>query len=192
MKPNGKQKYTEMDRSSFSDDELIIFVLGGPGSGKGTQCKIIARKDDQFCHLSVGTMIGNCMKEAKLAPSDIVVELILRAMKQSGKKKFLIDEFPRNEENRVAFYSACQLRPKFVLYLSCSKEVMVQRLHDRQQGKEDDNPERIMKRVDFFEKTSVPVIEDYRSLGMLQEVNGEMSEEEVFKEITQVFALLKR
>ncbi|RZC53660.1 hypothetical protein C5167_012517 [Papaver somniferum] len=165
----------EKRRSSLSDDELIIFVLGGPGSGKGTQCKMIAQRDDQFCHLSVGdllrleqesgskhgTMIKNYIKEAKLVPSEIVVDLILQAMKRSGKKKFLIDGFPRNEENRVEFYSACQLKPKFVLYLSCSKEVMVQRLLCRQQR--DDNIETIRKRLKVFENSSLPVIEYYRS-----------------------------
>ncbi|KAI3959969.1 hypothetical protein MKW92_010743 [Papaver armeniacum] len=179
---------------SLSDDEVtIIFVLGGPGSGKGTQCKMIVHKYDQFCHLSVGdllrleqesgsehgTMIKNCIKEAKLAPSEIVVDLILKAMKRSGKKKFLIDGFPRSEENRVAFCSACPLEPKFVLYLSCSQEVMVERILHRNQGREDDNIEAMKKRLEVYETSSLPVIEYYRSLGRL--------EEEVFKEVTQLF-----
>ncbi|KAI3904180.1 hypothetical protein MKW92_018430 [Papaver armeniacum] len=191
----------EMGGSLSGDEVTIIFVLGGPGSGKGTQCKMIAHKYDEFCHLSVGdllrleqesgsehgTMIKNCIKEAKLAPSDIVVDLILKAMKRSGKKKFLIDGFPRSEENRVAFCSACPLEPKFVLYLSCSQEVMVERILHRNQGREDDNIEAMKKRLEVYETSSLPVIEYYRSLGRLEEINSAPSAEEVFKEVTQLF-----
>ncbi|KAI3890306.1 hypothetical protein MKW92_004159 [Papaver armeniacum] len=196
-----------MVRNSLSDndDELtIIFVLGGPASGKGTQCKMIAHKYEDFCHLSVGdllrmeqesgsqhgTMIKNYIKDGKLIPSGIVVELIQQAMKQISKKKFLIDGFPRNEENQVAFYSASSLRPKFVLYLSCSQEVMVQRALGREQGREDDKIESLRKRIKVFEESSLPVIEYYRSVGMLQEINSEMPVEDIFKGITQVFELL--
>jgi len=47
-------------------------------------------------------MIQEYKKEGKLVPSDIVVELLQQAMQRSGNKKFLLDGFPRNEENRVA------------------------------------------------------------------------------------------
>ncbi|KAI3860410.1 hypothetical protein MKW98_011604 [Papaver atlanticum] len=187
-----------MGRNSLSDDDdlTIIFVLGGPGSGKGTQCKMIAHKYDEFCHISVGdllrteqesgTMIRNCIKEARRVPSGIVVDLIIQAMERSGKKKFLIDGFPCSVENLMAFCSV----PKFVLYLSCSEEVMVQRALRIEQGREDDNPETIRKQIKFFEESSLPVIEYYCSAGILEEINSEMSVEEVFKEITKVFELL--
>lgn len=48
-------------------------------------------------------MIQSMMKDGKLLPSDMVVNLIQRAIEESGNSKILIDGFPRNEENRVAF-----------------------------------------------------------------------------------------
>jgi adenylate kinase family enzyme len=48
-------------------------------------------------------MIQNLMKEGKLIDANIVVRLIQKAMLQSQNDKFLIDGFPRNEENRQAF-----------------------------------------------------------------------------------------
>ncbi|KAI3833626.1 hypothetical protein MKX03_010670, partial [Papaver bracteatum] len=201
---------SEFGKNSLSDDNderTIIFVRGtGPASGKGTQCKMISQKYEEFCHLSIGdllrieqasgskhgdcnAMIKNCIKEGKLVPSGIVVDLIQQAMKQCGKKKFLIDGFPRNEKNQVAFYSASSLRPKFVLYLSCSEEVMVQRALRREQGREDDNIESLRNRIKVLKESSLPVIEYYRSVGMLEDINSEMSVEEIFKEITQVFEL---
>lgn len=50
-------------------------------------------------------MIKNLMHEGKLVPSDIIVRLLLTAMLQSGNDRFLVDGFPRNEENRRAYES---------------------------------------------------------------------------------------
>jgi adenylate kinase family enzyme len=53
----------------------------------------------------VSAMIKNLMHEGKLVPSDIIVRLLLTAMLQSGNDRFLVDGFPRNEENRRAYES---------------------------------------------------------------------------------------
>ena len=45
------------------------------------------------------------MQEGKLVPSELIVNLLLKAMLQSGNDKFLVDGFPRNEENRQAYES---------------------------------------------------------------------------------------
>lgn len=49
------------------------------------------------------TMIQNMIKEGKIVPSEVTIKLLQRAMQESGNDKFLIDGFPRNEENRAAF-----------------------------------------------------------------------------------------
>lgn len=46
-------------------------------------------------------MIQEFKKEGKLVPSEVVVKLLKQAMQRSGNRKFLIDGFPRNEENRL-------------------------------------------------------------------------------------------
>lgn len=56
-----------------------------------------------FCSSLCRTMIQNLMMEGKLVDSSIVVQLIQKAMLESKNDKFLIDGFPRNEENRIAF-----------------------------------------------------------------------------------------
>jgi UMP-CMP kinase len=48
-------------------------------------------------------MIKNLMHEGKLVCSEIIVRLLLKAILASGNDKFLIDGFPRNEENRQAY-----------------------------------------------------------------------------------------
>lgn len=48
-------------------------------------------------------MIENMINEGKMVPSEVTIKLLQQAMQESGNDKFLIDGFPRNEENRVAF-----------------------------------------------------------------------------------------
>lgn len=54
-------------------------------------------------------MIQTMMKEGKIVPSEVVVKLLQQAMLTSGNNKFLIDGFPRNEENRLTFESVVML-----------------------------------------------------------------------------------
>jgi len=52
-----------------------------------------------FCR----TMIQNMIKEGKIVPSEVTIKLLQKAIQENGNDKFLIDGFPRNEENRAAF-----------------------------------------------------------------------------------------
>lgn len=48
-------------------------------------------------------MILNTIKEGKIVPSEVTVKLILKAIESSENDRFLIDGFPRSEENRMAY-----------------------------------------------------------------------------------------
>lgn len=85
----------------------VIYVLGGPGSGKGTQCKaILEGHPEQFYHISTGallreatekpspehTEIIECMKQGKMVPSKPLVELIKDKIAKLGDKViYLLD-----------------------------------------------------------------------------------------------------
>ena len=94
----------------------VVFVLGGPGAGKGTMCAL-AQNQLGWEHLSAGDLlraernnpdskngelINNYIKEGKIVPVEITVGLLGDAMQKSGKSKFLIDGFPRNPDNLEA------------------------------------------------------------------------------------------
>ncbi|KAF0990876.1 hypothetical protein HZS_6006 [Henneguya salminicola] len=91
----------------------VIFVLGPPGSGKGTQCELLTQKYKIY-HLSagellrqekdsssdVGKKIEYYMKEGLIVPVNVTIGLIEKEMNRIGKSNtFLIDGFPRNLEN---------------------------------------------------------------------------------------------
>ncbi len=98
----------------------VVFVLGGPGAGKGTQCTTLVEDEafkGAFAHLSAGDLlraernsgsddaelINNYIKEGKIVPVEITVGLIKKAMErlmaEEGKYVFIIDGFPRNQDN---------------------------------------------------------------------------------------------
>ncbi|PWA83659.1 P-loop containing nucleoside triphosphate hydrolases superfamily protein [Artemisia annua] len=124
----------------------IVFVLGGPGSGKGTQCAKIVEHFG-YTHLSAGdllraetksgsengTMIQNMINDGKIVPSEVTIKLLERAILENENDKFLIDGFPRNEENRAAFEAVTNVEPEFVLFFDCPEEEMEKRLLGRNQ-----------------------------------------------------------
>ncbi|KAL2904277.1 UMP-CMP kinase 3, partial [Bienertia sinuspersici] len=159
----------------------VIFVLGGPGSGKGTQCTNIV-ENFGYTHLSAGdllraeiksgsengTMIQNMIKEGKIVPAEVTIKLLQKAIQESGNEKFLIDGFPRNEENRALFESITGIVPEVVLFFDCPEEEMEKRLLGRNQGREDDNIETIRKRFKVYMESSLPVIQYYDALGKVR------------------------
>ncbi|XP_020112732.1 UMP-CMP kinase 3-like isoform X1 [Ananas comosus] len=202
---------TKVDKDKNSDGSLlrdkkitIVFVLGGPGCGKGTQCEKIA-KHFGFTHLSVGdllraetktgsaygAMIQTMMKEGEIVPSEVVVKLLQQAMLRSGNNKFLIDGFPRNEENRLTYESVMKIEPAFILFLDCPQEEMERRVLNRNQGRDDDNIEAVRKRFKVFSESTLPVIEYYERKGKVRKVDAAKPIDEVFNDVKAIFAPYK-
>ncbi|XP_057499431.1 UMP-CMP kinase 3-like isoform X2 [Actinidia eriantha] len=132
-------------------------------------------------------MIQNMIKEGKIVPSEVTINLLQRAIQESGNDKFLIDGFPRNEENRAAFESVTGIIPEFVLFFDCSEEEMERRLLSRNQGREDDNIDTIRKRFKVYLESSLPVIEYYNSKGKVRKIDAAKPIEEVFEAVKAVF-----
>ena len=103
----------------------VIFILGGPGSGKGTQSEIMVSRYN-FIHYSTGDLLREFVKkdceeaakvreilrEGKLAPSTMLVDIIKRNIFEHGNNDnvYLIDGkflnylgFPRSIENHNAW-----------------------------------------------------------------------------------------
>lgn len=178
----------------------VVFVLGGPGAGKGTQCTNIVNEHG-FVHLSAGdllrahmksgspdgNMVAEMIKQGQIVPSEVTVNLLLKAMQESGKTKFLIDGFPRNKENRDAWEHTAGYDCEFVLFFDCPEDVMEKRLLGRNEGRTDDNIETIRKRFKTFKESSMPVIGYYEKLGKVRTVNSDQSPAAVYAQTTGYF-----
>jgi UMP-CMP kinase len=183
----------------------VIFVLGGPGSGKGTNCSRIV-KEFGYHHLSagdllraerasgskLGEMIEGLISQGKIVPSDVTVRLLKEAMEKSpGSGKFLIDGFPRNQENLDVWLrdmEHCTIQ--FVLNLDCPESVMEQRLLSRGEtsGRSDDNIEAIRKRFRTHVESTLPVIEHFKKMGKVVTVDSGRDQEMVYADVRRALA----
>lgn len=181
----------------------VVFVIGGPGSGKGTQCERIVNKYG-FTHLSTGDLLraevasGSArgkeltaiMEKGELVPLDTVLQLLKEAMlaKASTSKGFLIDGYPREMEQGTRFEK--EVTPaRFALYFEVSDATMTKRLMGRAEtsGRVDDNEETIKKRLKTFHDITTPVVDYYDKQGKLKRVKAEAGPDEVFKEVEAIF-----
>lgn len=159
----------------------IVFILGGPGAGKGTQCDIMVSKYG-FQHYSTGDLLRDFIKtdceeaaqikallaEGKLAPSSMLVSIVKRKIFENGinNMTYLIDGFPRSAENYEAWKEVMgdEVNVKTLIYLSCSLEVLEHRLLERSKtsGRTDDNIETIRKRFNTYCEQTKPFLEYYK------------------------------
>jgi len=183
----------------------VIYVLGGPGAGKGTQCGKLVETFG-FCHFSAGDLlreeqnrdgsqygelIRNCIQEGAIVPSQVTMKLLENAMTEElkkrtgdgwtdGKGRFLIDGFPRTMDQAWGF-DGTVCPAALVIFFNTSEEVMLRRLLERGKtsGREDDNAETIRKRFRTYNEQTMPVIEYYRAQNKLAEIDSTESIEEV-------------
>ncbi|XP_068244810.1 UMP-CMP kinase [Palaemon carinicauda] len=184
----------------------VVFVLGGPGAGKGTQCAKIVEKFG-YVHLSAGDLlreerskpgsefgelIEGHIKNGTIVPVEITCSLLERAMKESEKDNFLIDGFPRNQNNLEGWNKQMgeKVNLKFVLFFNCKLEVCTQRCLDRGaagSGRSDDNMESLKKRFDTYMNATMPIIEHYEGMGLVRTIDAGKSPEEIFEEVEKLF-----
>ncbi|KAF7406085.1 hypothetical protein HZH68_005454 [Vespula germanica] len=186
-----------------SKNMKTIWVIGGPGCGKGTQCDLIIKKYG-FLHLSSGDLLRDevtsgssrgaslqeLMTKGLLVPTDIVLDLIKEKMEKAciegtTKTGFLIDGYPRELEQGILFKkNVCAV--DLILFFDVSNETMSKRLLGRAavSQRADDNVETIKKRIETFNEKNGKIVEYYKD--KIVRINAERSVEEIFNEVCTV------
>jgi len=187
-----------IDKSPLTKANLpVIWVLGGPGCGKGTQCdKIVAQYG--YTHLSSGDLLREevksgsdrgktlnaMMEKGDLVPLFVVLDLLAEAMlaKLDGSKGFLIDGYPREVSQGEEFEKEICPCSK-ILYFEVSDATMTERLLKRGQssGRVDDNVETIKKRLDTFHKHSEPVMDHFAA--KCAKIPAERSVDDIYADV---------
>ncbi|XP_023215634.1 adenylate kinase isoenzyme 1-like isoform X2 [Centruroides sculpturatus] len=153
----------------------VIFVIGGPGSGKGTQCAQIVEKYG-YTHLSTGDllreevgsgsdrgkMLNEIMQKGELVPLEQVLLLLKDAIvkRLNTSKGFLIDGYPREVDQAIQFEKeVCKCA--YLLFFDVSDDTMTQRLLKRGEtsGRVDDNEETIRSRLKTFHSHTQPILD---------------------------------
>ncbi|XP_076151431.1 UMP-CMP kinase [Alosa pseudoharengus] len=188
----------------------VVFVLGGPGAGKGTQCAKIV-ENYSYTHLSAGDLlreersrtssefgqlIDNYIKEGKIVPVEITINLLKKAMESTmqadeQKFRFLIDGFPRNQDNLQGWNTVMDGKAdvKFVLFFDCSNEVCIDRCLERgkSSGRTDDNRESMEKRIQTYLQSTRPIIDLFEKQGKVHTIDASRGVDEVFGDVKSVF-----
>jgi len=217
--PASKEPMESKERDAKEDPALdhskitVIFVLGGPGAGKGTQCEKLVQEFG-FCHLSAGdllraeqnregsqygAMIKQYIKDGQIVPMQVTIKLLENAIRAAlkegrpgegwtgGKGRFLIDGFPRKMDQAIKFDDDVCLS-SLVLFYTTTEEVMLKRLLKRGEtsGREDDNEESIRKRFHVYKETTMPVIQHYQKLHKVAEIDSSPSVDEVYEKSAKI------
>lgn len=187
---------------------MIIIFLGPPGAGKGTQAEMLGQKL-KLPAISLGHLLREAYErgapEGKLwwekygshglnAPIDLKFNILLNRLNEE-KSGLILDNFPRTKEDLIALEKYLEEKKEKidrVFHLTVSDEVVARRILQGRKGKErslglvrgDDRSEILAVRIEEGYRKDLAVILDYfRKLNVLEEINGETTREEVHREI---------
>ncbi len=173
---------------------MKLVLIGIPGAGKSTQGNLLSRQLN-IPYLSTGhifrtlakekTKLGRYIKETinagLLIPDKKVLEIVSEYLKRPEYKRgYILDGFPRTVAQAKNFKDKIDK----VFYIKIPDKEALWRLAYRNNSlRGDDTVAAVAKRIDIFHKITEPVIDFYRRLSLLAEVDGMKSIEEVNKEI---------
>lgn len=181
---------------------MEILILGPQGSGKGTQAKLIA-SEYGFAHIATGEILREAvtagtelglrvqpiLEAGELVPDELMIELIRNRLDEpDAAEGFVLDGFPRTLVQAEALDAMLAeiARPLVAVFeFLIADDVCIQRLLTRAEleGRTDDAPEVIAKRLALYHEITEPVVEHYRATGRLVGIHADRPVEEVFGEV---------
>jgi adenylate kinase len=182
---------------------MRLILLSPPGAGKGTLAAGIGERtgighvssgDVVRAEIARGTELGRQLADysnrGDLVPDEVLFELltplVLRAAESTGG--FMLDGFPRTmaQATRTAQLGVeLDLVGDAVIFLTAPDEVLIRRLLNRaaDQNRADDDPVVIRHRLDVFHSQTAPLVDYYRSRGILLEVDADRSPDDILTDV---------
>jgi adenylate kinase len=170
---------------------MRVIFLGPPGCGKGTQAKLLGERlgvpaistgDMLREAVRQGTPLGlrakSIMEAGELVPDDVVIGLIReRIGAPDARQGFLLDGFPRTVEQARALdrlLAGNGVSLDTVLNLLVPETTLVERMLRRavNEGRSDDRPETVSERLRVYREKTAPLVDHYRALGVLSDIDG--------------------
>ena len=183
---------------------MRILLLGPQGSGKGTQAQRIsaafglphiASGDMLREAMAAGTPLGRKVKPiydaGELVSDDLMIDLFRERLSQpDAESGFALDGFPRTLAQAEALDDMLLEidSPLDVVFdLQIDEPTTVERLlgRARDEGRSDDTPDAIAKRLELFREATLPVVEHYRTQGKVVGIHAAGTVNEVFNEIQE-------
>ena len=187
--------------------QLNVLLFGPQGAGKGTQAKRISAEHG-LPHVSTGDMfraaiaretplglrVKPILESGELVPDELTIGLIReRLAEDDAHAGFVLDGFPRNIAQTKALddlLAALERPLSAVLEFELPDEVSVERLLGRaaEEGRADDTPETIARRLEIYHRDTAPLSEHYRATGKLSVLHADRSIDEVWAEIERALS----
>jgi len=184
---------------------VYILILGAPGSGKGTQGKILAERlglpkittgDILRAAMKAGTPLGVEAKkyydDGKLVPDSVVLGMIKDELaRPEAKDGAIFDGFPRTAGQAELVDRTLAERGQrlnHILLLDVTEDELVRRMRQRSQieGRTDDTPEAIATRLQVYQRDTAPLIAHYAQRGIVHRVPGTGTVDEITGEIKRI------
>ncbi|XP_054283474.1 uncharacterized protein LOC129000537 [Macrosteles quadrilineatus] len=162
----------------------VIFVLGGPGSGKVTHCDTLMQEKRGVVHINMTDLlqqytVGNDMKDFNQLSSKTVTEVLMLEIKMApAAKAYLVSGYPRNMRDVVEYTNKIQIVSGVILV--AWREKVLERQIDY--GAKLGHVVLSLARMELsnFYKNVIPVADYYDQRGMLIAINGERHPTEVY------------
>lgn len=184
---------------------MRLILLGPPGAGKGTQAQRLVERHE-IVQLSTGDMLRAAvaagteiglkakaiMDAGGLVPDDVVVGIIKdRIEKADAQNGFILDGFPRTVGQAEALDRMLKekgLKLDAVVELKVDEGILLSRIEKRAGEtpggpRADDNAEALKKRLAVYKEQTAPLVDHFRSKGLLKTVDGMKGIDEVSKAI---------
>ena len=184
---------------------MRLVLLGAPGSGKGTQAARLKKKlevphistgDLLRAAVAAGTPLGRkakaVMDAGQLVSDDIMLGMLEERLSQADARGgFILDGYPRNLSQVEALDSLLERLQQpldVVVKLDVPAEEIVSRCEIRfkAEGRADDDPEVVRKRLHVYAEQTAPVADWYQRHGKLKVVDGVGELDVVFARILAV------
>ncbi|OIR57655.1 MAG: adenylate kinase [Amphiamblys sp. WSBS2006] len=145
-----------------------IWILGAPGTGKGTLSANITKKHG-IQHLCMGELlrksrdaaIVETIRKGNLIPGKQAAELITKEMERVKGKEIILDGFPRTVEQYKMFKEVNASKVTCIIWLKCEETLAMKRIQERalqEPERNDSDPETVSARLKEYEKTTRPLL----------------------------------
>jgi adenylate kinase len=184
-----------------------LLLLGPPGAGKGTQAQLLVKRlgvpqvstgDMLRAAVAAGTKVGRAaqgyMERGELVPDEVVIGVAEERLKQpDASRGFVLDGFPRTPAQARALDRLLErsgMPLERCLLLVVDEEALAQRLVRRKgiEGRSDDSEETVRNRMQVYYEKTRPLVDYYAARGLLREVDGLGSVEEVAGRVWEALA----
>lgn len=182
--------------------DLVIFGL--PGGGKGTQGDLLTKRfhyhkmstgellrQQVKLNTSLGKIAKAHMDTGNLIPDDLIIAFVREQVASLGPEtSLLFDGFPRTIRQNDALekmLSSLNRRIGGVIFLNAPEDVVVQRMLAR--GRTDDSEQAIRRRIHSYHRATKQLLEYYCERGLINEVDGVGTPEEVHDRIVASVSL---